>query len=367
MPLLDANDRRRYEHELDLRDRGFVPLVAFDAITRHLHKTLPACQVRQVVPNKQPHGRIVWSHPGPSGVDPRALAPLALTRVADGLGPAPLDDPLTLGQAVRWLLTEDVERWLARPRHRALVGPCVLQSGRRWTCLVHPVLDPLLQDAADALGDRSMSSCRLRGTGIEPWSRARTQAYDPADLAASALDATRRLSRWHAEGARGGDAWELSLNNFAPEDLPRWHDAGFSTAEAAAWSGRESLTQSVRWRGMDVASYAPLSLPLAPVEGLPEKERGLHWYAQWQLSKRGRGGELVRCGVCGASDYNAPCRTCRDEGRAGLLNVEWGSYSGMSSVHRAYAKDDTGRVIPCGAENCQGSLALSAVDEGVRR
>lgn len=91
MPVLDANDHRRYHHELDLRDRGFVPLVAFDAVTRHLHKTLPRCRIRQVVPNKQPHGRILWSHAGPSGIDPRALAPLALVRVADGLGPAPLD------------------------------------------------------------------------------------------------------------------------------------------------------------------------------------------------------------------------------------------------------------------------------------
>ena len=49
MPLLDANDRRRYDHELELRDRCFVPLVAFDAATRRLHKTLPLCRVRQVV------------------------------------------------------------------------------------------------------------------------------------------------------------------------------------------------------------------------------------------------------------------------------------------------------------------------------
>ena len=337
MPLLDVTARRRYEHELDLRDRGYVPLVAFDAITRHLHSTLPACQVHQVVPNKQPHGRVVWSHAGPSGLDPRALAPLALVRVADGLGPAPLDEPLTLGQAVRWLLTQDVQAWLARPRHRALVGTCVAESRSRRTCLVHPVRDPLLQDVADALGDPSLGCCRVRTTVVERWSTARTRAYDLAALTASALGTTRRLRRWYAAGLTGSDAWELTLHNISPSDLPKWHAAGFSTAEAAAWSGRESLAKSVRWRGMDVAPYAPLRLPLAPVEGRPTQERGLHWYACWQLSKRGRSGELAQCALCGAKDYGQPCRTCRSEGRSGALQHEWAAYTGMKQVHPAYA------------------------------
>ena len=284
--------------------------------------------------------------------------------MADGLGPAPLDEPLTLGQAVRWLLTQDVEPWLARPRHRAVVGGCVVESRSRRTCLTHPVRDPLLQKAADALGDLSLSSCMLRNTRVQRWSKARTQAYDLAGLTASALDATRRLSHWYAAGVRGSDAWELTLNNVAPSDLPEWHAAGFTTAEAAAWSGRESMARIVRWRGMDVAPYAPLRLPLAPMDGAAT-QRGLAGYACWQLAKRGRSGELVQCTLSGAKDSEQPCRTCRAEGRAGTPQHDWAAYTGLKQVHTAYADVDTGPAVPCGAENCQGSLAPSAADEGV--
>lgn len=267
---------------------------------------------------------------------------------------------------MRWLLTQDVEPWLARPRHRALVGACVVESRSRRTCLTHPVRDPLLQDVADALGDRSLRSCRFRSTRVQRWSKARTQAYDLASLTASALDATRRLSRWYAAGVRGSDAWELTLNNVTPSDLPGWHAAGFTTAEAAAWSGRESLARSVRWRGVDVAPYGPLRLPLAPMDGAAT-QRGLSGYARWQLSRRGRSGELLQCTLCGAKDYSQPCRTCRAEGRAGALQHEWAAYTDLKYLHPAYGDIATGPRVPCGAGNCQGSLALSAADEGVRQ
>lgn len=85
------------------------------------------------------------------------------------------------------------------------------------------------------------------------------------------------------------------------------------------------------------------------------------------LSKRGRSNELVQCTLCGAKDYEQPCRTCRAEGRAGALQHEWAAYTGLKQVHPAYADVDTGPAVPCGVENCQGSLALSAADEGVRQ
>ena len=95
----------RLEHELDLRQRGYVPLTSYDAPFSTYDQLLPQCQVHQTVPDVPPHGRLVWSHPGPSGLDPRAVAPLALVRVADGLGEDPVDPPLDLGQVARWLLT----------------------------------------------------------------------------------------------------------------------------------------------------------------------------------------------------------------------------------------------------------------------
>lgn len=160
---------------------------------------------------------------------------------------------------------------------------------------------------------------------------------------------------------RGSDAWELTLNNIAPKDLPTWHAAGFTTPEAAAWSERESLAKSVRWRGMDVAPYAPLRLPLAPMDGAAT-QRGLAGYARWQLAKRGRSGELVQCSLCGAKDYENPCRTCRAEGRAGTPQHEWATYTGLKQVHPAYAHVVTGPAVPCGAGDCQGSLALTCPD-----
>lgn len=93
----------------------------------------------------------------------------------------------------------------------------------------------------------------------------------------------------------------------------------------------------------------------------------MHWYARWGLTRQGRAHELVRCTLCVAVDHRIePCLTCRSEGRAGVVQEEWASYARLAGLHRSYAETDTGPPVPCGDQNCQGSLALSAVDEGVR-
>jgi len=97
---LQAPDAVRHQHELALRAQEFVPLTVHDAPYMHFDMLWPPCRIEQVVPDRG-HGRIVWSHPGRSGLDPRAVAPLALIRVADGIVRDPLDPPMTLDEAVR--------------------------------------------------------------------------------------------------------------------------------------------------------------------------------------------------------------------------------------------------------------------------
>ncbi len=92
---LQAPGAVRHQHELALRAQGFVSLTAHDAPYTHFDTLLPSCRIEQVVPDRE-HGRIVWSHPGRSGLDPRAAAPLALIRVVDGIGRDALDPPMTL-------------------------------------------------------------------------------------------------------------------------------------------------------------------------------------------------------------------------------------------------------------------------------
>src|SRR4051794_11213057 len=90
---LKTADAERLDHELALRRLAYVPLTAYAAPYPRFSRLLPACRVDQVVTDVE-HGRLIWSHPGRSGLDPRAVAPLAIVRVGDGLGPDPLDPPL---------------------------------------------------------------------------------------------------------------------------------------------------------------------------------------------------------------------------------------------------------------------------------
>ena len=163
MPL-SVLDPPRLERELDLRRRGYVPLSRPDALFPAFTGLVPRCRVRQDLPPG--YSRLLWCHPGRSGVDPRAVAPLALLRVADGLGDDPLDPPLDLVGAARWLLDGDVLPWLLRPAHRLLVGHegdrCRVERDARTTlCFVHVVGDELLQQVAAALGDRSFRGCHV--------------------------------------------------------------------------------------------------------------------------------------------------------------------------------------------------------------
>ena len=359
LSLLSQPDRVRVRYETDLRERGFVPLTSFDVSSPALHKALPSCAVRQVVPDQQPHGRVVWTHPGPSGLDPRAVGPLSLVRVADGLGPDPLDEPMTLGRAIRWLLTRDVTSWLTRRRHRTAFGSCLVDGP---TCLMHPLADPVSQQVADALGDRSLDPCQV-STPLLPWSQGRTRPYEQAIVAASALHATWRLGDWCRAGVPGHAAWDLTVHDVPLTELQRWHLTGFTTEEVALWS-RSPIEKAARMRPRDLDPYRPLELP--PGGPPASKDRGLHWYAQWQLARHGRRAEIRICGCCGARDQQDPCRTCRAEGRGAPVDREWSSYSGFAAVHPAYADVEVGRRVRCGDRKCQTPLALSAADEGVR-
>lgn len=147
MPLSVLDDPR-LERELDLRRCSYVPITRLDALLPAYKSLVPRCRVRQEL--RPGYSRLLWSHPGRSGLDPRAVAPLALLRVADGLCDDPLDPPLDLVGAARWLLDGDVLPWLLRPAHRLLVGHegdrCLVERDSRTTlCLSHVVGDELLQ------------------------------------------------------------------------------------------------------------------------------------------------------------------------------------------------------------------------------
>ena len=89
----------RAHWELERRAEGLVPVTSYDAAMPHLRTLLPECRRVEDVEGKD-HGLLIWSHPGQSGLDPRATAPLALVRIADGIG-AGLEAPMTLPEALR--------------------------------------------------------------------------------------------------------------------------------------------------------------------------------------------------------------------------------------------------------------------------
>jgi hypothetical protein len=374
---LDQPNGTRLKHELALRQRGFVPLTSYDACLPLLDNVLPSCQIRQVVPDADPHGRIIWSHPGPSGIDPRAVAALAIVRVADSLGDVPLDPPMTLPGAVRWLFIGDTEAWLQRARHRIFVRAeeraCLYEAGGpdAGTCLMHPVARPDLQRVAEILGDTSYALCHRVSSSAYPgrsWAAlAERPGYDPSELSHVALGMVGRLAAWHAAGVRGRAAWDFTRHNVSPSKLAIWHAGGFTTDEASAWCaiGRPKNCRSLRGRGGQPHGVVPLPpFPRSP----QSSSRGMHWYGQFGMARQGTPPTLLVCRFCGARDVQTPCRSCRRENRTTPVGREWGAYAPFEKVHPAYAEGDPGPAAECGDENCRTSLAPSAAaSEGMQQ
>lgn len=370
MPLsvIDPPEATRLDHELDLRRRGYVPVSSPDALFPAYKGLLPRCSVRQVLP--QPgHSRLVWSHPGRSGIDPRAVAPLAVIRVADGLGSDPLDEPLALVAASTWLLDGDVLRWLLRPEHRVLVGAsgtrCLLhRDGRTTRCLTHVVENELLQDVATALGDGSMASCRLgKGASVTDyvWKGA---VEDLADLLWSALCVTGRLAGWYRHGITGTAAWDLARHGVRAELLDEWVRAGFSVQQAAAWCSHGDPETCARLRSSGQAPVVPFQpVPLPVVD----PKRGLSGFDRWQYSRRRW--PFGPCALCGASAPTGKrCRTCERQDRTTLLRrADWAAYQQLEELGELYTPGHVGGPVACGATKCPTPLALSAVDEGARQ
>jgi hypothetical protein len=366
--ILETPQRNRLFDEVALHQAGFVPITAYDAPYSRFDETLPSCHVQQVVPGTV-HGRVVWSHPGRSGLDPRAVAPLALVRVADGIGGEPLDPPMTLADAVRWLLDGDLDGWLARPRHRVLVGrdhsTCLYELDHRsGRCLSHPLIDPPLQEIAEVFGDVSYADCCARsGNDSECTTWGPQPVHGADDRARCALAVVHRLGLWHVEGVRGCAAWDLARQGVDVGDLAPWHDAGFTTAEVGLWWAVGGPRRCARLRSDGRWPYRHLLLP--PVPGPPDHSgRGLHWYAQFQLARRGRSGELRRCRICHARDHQSPCRTCVQEGRTTRSGDEWPDYLVYAGLHTAFVPVDPRPTVACGAQDCRTPLSLSVAAEG---
>jgi len=221
---LDVPDRSRLEHEIDLRQRGYVPS---PRTTPRSPPTTSCCRSAgssRSSPTSPLHGRLVWSHPGPSGLDPRAVAPLALVRVADGWGDDRLDPPMDLVQACRWLLNADVAPWLQRRRHRVVLGyataGCLVEqdeAGLR--CLPHPGWAQQLQKIADCLGDVTGTTCWFREAGSVPrtaWCGAVAGRDRFGGRSLRALGATSGLARWSGLRVDGSLAWELARSGMTP-------------------------------------------------------------------------------------------------------------------------------------------------------
>lgn len=336
---LETRDASRRAHELGLLSRGFVPLTAQDAPYTHFDTLLPGCRVTEVVTDRT-HGRIVWSHPGRSGLDPRAVGPLSLVRVADGAGRHPLDPAMKLDEAARWLLDGAVEEWLIRPRHRIVVRyddvTCVYEvDGRVGRCCTHPVQDWLLQQVAEALGDRSFAACRPR-RWTEPhcrvWGRAPDSSHDRTGFARCALAGTQRLGRRYVEGHRGAEAWKL------------------------ARAGRRTL------------AAVPDRLELPEVPPAWDERRGMPGFVRWKIACHRPDTVLARCALCGARDDREVCRTCQGEGRTTLLPREWREYESFTEVHPSYRTGEALPAVTCGDANCRTSLALPAAGaEGMQQ
>ena len=363
LAVIDPPSDTRLEHEVDLRRRGYVPVTAPGALFRAYEGLLPSCSVRQVLPEPR-QSRLVWSHPGRSGIDPRAVAPLAIVRVADGLGPDPLEEALTLCQAATWLLDGDVTPWLVRPRHRLVLGTCLLEREDHITCRTHPVADALLQQVATALGDRSLHCCRLgKGTAVTDyaWQGA---VEDLPDLLWSASWVTARLGGWYRSGVTGATAWDLARHGSRAELADEWVRAGFTLEQAALWSGcgHPQACADLRSRGhQPIGLVAPVPLPVV-------KARGLSGFDRWNYAKRKWA--FAPCPWCGASaPAGKRCRTCESTRRTTpLRSTDWALYQRLDELGPAYAPPGlTATRALCGAGECQTPLALSVVDEGAQQ
>lgn len=367
LALLDAPEATRLERELDLRRRGYVPISSPDALFPAYKRQLPRCCTRQVVPGEQ-HSRLVWSHRGRSGIDPRAVAPLAIVRVADGVGPDPLDPPLDLLQVTQWLLDGDVEEWLLRPLHRLLLGSsCLLErESRTLRCLSHPVADPVLQDVATALGDPTMRSCGRRSGTRAASHRWRGALVDgpSSDLLWSAFGTVSRLARWYGAGVTGTTAWELARHGVRPETFDAWKHAGFTPDEAARWCDRGDAEACARLRD---AGRSP-ELPVVPVPLPPApKDRGLSGYDRWNFAKRGW--TFAPCALCGASaPTGRRCRTCERQNRTTpLRGADWSAYQLLEELGGLYAPPGAAVPVACGEPKCQTLLSQSVLDEGAQQ
>lgn len=370
LSVIDPPEATRLEYEVDLRQRGYVPVNLRDAPFPAYGRQLPGCAVRQVLPIPR-HSRLLWSHPGRSGLDPRAVAPLAIVRVADGMGPDPLDERLTLTAAAKWLLDGDITPWLTRRRHRLLLGgpegTCLLErAGGSSVCATHHVADPLLQEVATALGDTSMKGCRSGVWGRRPAIRweGPSDATPVTDLVWSAFGATRRLAGWYAAGVTGTPAWELARHGVRSELFFEWAGVGFSVEQAAQWCSRGDAEVCA---GLRAAGRSPI-VPVEPVPlPLVDAKRGLSGFDRWNYAKRGW--SFSPCPFCGASaPAGKRCRTCEAQDRSTpLRRTDWSGYQQLQELGAAYTVRRIAGAVPCGASKCQTPLALSAVDEGAQQ
>lgn len=355
MQIVDVPAADRRDLELDLRRRGFVPLDHRDAIVRWQGRLLPACAV-EVRVEGPPHGKVVWSHPGLSGLDPRALGALGLVRLADGAS-GRHEPPLDVPKVLRWLLDGDVTGWLTRRQHCVALpgtdGHCLVEyTGRTSRCLCHPVGDPEAEDVARVLGDRSHENC-LRQPGPLPrrWegAPAPTEEYDAMELSRSALAVCLRLGVLVRAGFGGALAWDLARHGRSASSYRERRQQGFSDEAIATWLTRDDLYKSVLREGQ-----APPLLPLPPLaRHQPGAERGLHWYARWKTSQRH---QLVSC-VCGAQDFTNPCRSCRLDGRQRGPG-EWTSFA-FPSLGLDHRVPRGLKAVACGEPTCPTSLATS--------
>lgn len=351
MRVVKETQITRRTNEPARRRDGYVPLLPRDAVASWYADLLPECAVEVTVRGMQ-HGRLVWAHPGPSGLDPRAVAPLALVLMAD--------EGVDLVQAAQLLLTEDLNEWLARPTHRVYASrageTCLVESAGRSRpgCVTHLVADRQAQRVAEALGDTSYATCVLRFS--EPsdptWTgaqRSRDRGMPP-DLPQAALAVTHRYARWVARNYSGSLAWDLARHAVSLRSLKTWRAAGFSDAEIANYLVVDDLFKRPLRHTTD-----PVLLDLSTPRVAEPESRGLHWYAQWKMAGKQ---SLVLCRLCGAKDHASPCRTCQqDGGPAG--RVAWNRYEPLLVNHPTAGGPRPVGPVPCGEPSCQTFLAAS--------
>lgn len=353
MRVVEVAESQRRELELELRASGYVPIDHRDAVVPWQQRVLPDCSVEEQVEGVR-HGRVVWAHPGPSGVDPRALAALALVRVADGMGLPALDSPMDVVEALVWLQTGHVEPWLIRTEHRVLVpsaeGACLVDHER---CVTHLVPDQALQDVADAFGDESYAACAWTGAD---WPRRWTgpsEHVTQAELTCGALAVTRRLGTALREGLRGATAWDVARHGVTLENYAAWLEKDATPEQLSAWLAHDQLFTAV----LRPTCVPPLiDLPDVPT---PQRsaDRGLHWYAQWKLDRA----ETILTCSCGGRDVRVPCRSCAVDGGHRRGVCDWSSYA-LIAVYPGLRRPARLPRVPCGVRSCRTSLATSAAE-----